>query len=465
MARSLSHIRFDQAFSRRTWLRGTSTGLAASLAEPFLPAWGEAVKTARASGNPALTPESMPKEFSVAEYQRRWRDVRERMRANQFDCLLIPQHRPGAMIPERPDGDADVQYLTGIPAGWVVVPYEGKITAISTGQLKPLLALKGPVRGLVLTSMYADSLKDIEIRFTEEEGAWSGPIIDCLRERGMTEARIGVGSLEDIFRNEEGSVNYTTFDRVRKALPQARFGSAGDLLWRVKLVHSPEEIAVLEKATEVSEAGLQAMMETARPGVVQREVWLSVFRAMVEASGERPWRVSLRAGAEGNTALGFPLEEILGKGQILNQEISGSVLGYGSQVNQSVLLGSPAPGDWPAAAQYCLDTFHYLMDMVKPGRNVNELSDFYELRVKARGGKGGGVFLHSSGLSDLPRWGPGRREGEGLALEAGMVFDLKPSAPIEGASPMPQFGDSVVVTEKGARRLGKRKMEILTLGA
>jgi Xaa-Pro aminopeptidase len=406
----------------------------------------------------------MPKEFSVAEFERRWNNLRERMRANQFDCLLVPQHRPGAMIPERCDGDADVQYVTGIPAGWAVVPYEGKITAISTGQLKPLLALKRPVPGIVLTSMYADNSQDIEIRFTEKEGAWSGPIIDCLRERGLTQARIGVGSLEDIFRNAEGSVNYTTFDRVRRAVPQARFGSAGDLLWRMKLVHSPEEIAVLEKATEVSEAGLQAMMETARPGVVHREVWLSVFRAMIEASGERPWRVSLRAGAEGNTALGFPLEEVLGAGQILNQEISGSVLGYGSQVNQSVLLGSPAPMDWPAAAQYCLDTFHFLLDMVAPGKNVNELCAFYEQRAKARGGKGGGVFLHSGGLSDLPRWGPGRPEGAGLTLEAGMVFDIKPSAPIKGASPMPQFGDSVVVTEKGARRLGKRKMEIVTLG-
>jgi Xaa-Pro aminopeptidase len=172
----------------------------------------------------------------------------------------------------------------------------------------------------------------------------------------------------------------------------------------MKLLHSPEEIAVLEKATEVSEAGLEAMMETARPGVVHREVWLSVYRAMVEASGERPWRVSLRDGAEGNTALGFPLEGILGEGQILNQEISGSVLGYGSQVNQSVLLGSPAPADWPAA-QYCLDTFHYLLDMVKPGRNVNDLCDFYELRVKARGGKRSGVFLQFRRIARPPRAG------------------------------------------------------------
>jgi Xaa-Pro aminopeptidase len=463
-----SKLKLHQDFSRRALLRRASAGIAASLAAPFLPASvlaGQTGHEGRASGNPPLSPESMPKEFSREEYQRRWHEVRERMRANQFDCLLIPQHRPGAMIPERPDGDADVQYFTGIPAGWVVLPHEGKITAISTPQLKPLLALKKPVPGIVLTSIYAEDSKDIEIRFTEEEGAWSGTIIDCLRERDLTEARIGVGSLADIFRNAEGSVNYTTFDRVRRAVPQARFGSAGDLLWRVKLVHSPEEVAVLERAAQVSEAGLEAMMKTARPGVVQREVWLSVFRAMVEASGERPWRVSLRAGAEGNTALGFPLEEVLGSGQILNQEISGSVLGYGAQVNHSVLLGSPAPADWPSAAQYCLETFHLLLDMVKPGRNVNELCDFYEQRVKARGGKGGGVFLHSGGLSDLPRWAPGRTEGAGLVLEPGMVFDIKPSAPITGVSPMPQFGDSVVVTEKGARRLGKRRMEIVTLGA
>jgi len=449
--------------SRRELLHTASAGLAVSAAAAVLPALGASAQNPRSSGpsKSALSPESMPKAWSREEMQRRWQNVRQRMKESHLDCLIVPQHRMGAMIAERIEGDADVQYLTGIPAGWVVLPYEGKVTAITTGQIKPLWGEKKPVAGVI---QFVDSAQDLDVRFVGE-GLWSRVIIDRLRELNMTQARIGIGDLEGTFRNEEGGVNYTTYDRIRKALPQVQVDSAVELLWQVKLVHSPEEIVALEKATEVSEAGLAAMMRTTRPGAIHRDVWLAVYDAMVQASGERPWRLALRAGEDGNTSLGFPLDEVFKPGQIMNQEISGSVLGYGSQVNHSVLIGSPAPADWQSAAQYCLDIFHGLVDMAAPGKNVNELTEYYAQKVKARGGKPGGVFLHSGGLGDLPRWGPGRAEGAGIILQAGMVFDVKPSGPIKGASPMPQFGDSVVITEKGARRLGKRKMEVVALGA
>jgi hypothetical protein len=76
----------------------------------------------------------------------------------------------------------------------------------------------------------------------------------------------------------------------------------------VKLPRSAEEIAVLEKATAVSEMALRRMMEMARPGTWHREVWLGVYGAMIAATGEVPVRLSLRSGAEGNTG-GQPLNE------------------------------------------------------------------------------------------------------------------------------------------------------------
>ena len=46
-----------------------------------------------------------------------------------------------------------------------------------------------------------------------------------------------------------------------------------------------------------------------------------------------------------------------------------------------------------------------------------------------------------------------------------MVFTIKPRIRIKGVkAPAAQFGDAVVVTANGARRLGTRKMEILSLG-
>jgi Xaa-Pro dipeptidase len=461
--------KFSETLSRRNLLLGAS-GMAASLAGTSLPAWSgtpQAGATADQSGpKRSLTPASMPKAWSPEEFRRRWKNVRQAMKDAHFDCLIVPQHNTQAMIHDRQDGDADVQYLVGIPAGWVIVPAEGKITAISN-RVGSLLAEKRPIAGLVMTTMFADTATDIEVRYADEEGSWSPTIIDCLKERKMDQARIGVGSIADLFRNAEGSVTYTTYDRVQKALPKAQFASAADILWRVKLVHSAEEIAALEKATEVSEVGVQAMMETARPGSVHREVWLKMYNAMVQASGERPWRLSISTRGSGNASFGFPMDDVFAAGQILGQECSGSVLGYGSQVNHSVLLGSPAPADWASAGQYSLDLFQSLIDRVAPGKSVKEFCDYCGEKLKARGvARPGGVLIHSGGLADLPRCGPGRMEGgDDLVFQAGMVFDLKPSVPVKQTPTPAEFGDSIVVTEKGARRLGKRKMELITLGA
>ncbi|MCZ6753331.1 MAG: hypothetical protein O7E51_16085, partial [Acidobacteria bacterium] len=70
------------------------------------------------------------------------------------------------------------------------------------------------------------------------------------------------------------------------------------------------------------------------------------------------------------------------------------------------------------------------------------------------------------GWGDGPRFGVGRMEGlDDLLIEAGMVFTMKPNVPIRDTSPAAQFGDAVLVTENGARRLGKRKLEVITAGA
>jgi Xaa-Pro aminopeptidase len=229
----------------------------------------------------------------------------------------------------------------------------------------------------------------------------------------------------------------------------------------VAALHSPEEIAVLEKTTQVGELGLQAMFETARPGMPQRVVWLAMFNAMVNASGERPFRVSVRADGPGNSALNRPLEEVMRAGQVLSQECSGCVLGYGSQVNHSVVVGAPAPADWDAAAKDSLDTFKEMVAAIAPGKMVKEICASYDKRLVARGDKPGALVIHSGGLGTLPRGGSAGATGQ-IVLQAGMVFDVKPAFRLKSGGTA-QFGDSVVVTENGARRLGKREMKVVKL--
>jgi Xaa-Pro aminopeptidase len=460
----------NSGLSRRDLLRAASASAAVSLAEPAI-SWSQAASSAdnptKGRAANSLTAASMPQGWTLDEIHRRWQKVRTLMKAAQLDCLLLPGAEPDGL------------YLSASSASWVVFPYDGRPAAIFPGREPLPVEILGAGAGARERSSEKSGEKfgekggeknapdlgmDLRSPRTEEEGMVSPLLVDVLREKGMAQARIGVSNLQDVYRNLEGNVNYTTYDHVLKAFPQSKFVPASDLMMRVKLVRSPEEIAVLEKATQVGEAGLRAMFATARPGVTHREVWTNVWRTMWEASGEYP-RVSIAANAQGATTHGRPVDEALSSGAVLAEEITSSVLGYQAQVNHSVAIGT-APADWDSAAKYSIEVFNNLLEWIAPGKTYKEFVDFYGQKQEARGTKPQNVVLWTCGFGDGPRSGPGgRTEGVNLSFEAGQVFDLKPVIAIrDGKGALAQFGDSVLVTEKGARRLGTRKLEVMSLG-
>ncbi|MDH3432040.1 MAG: M24 family metallopeptidase [Gammaproteobacteria bacterium] len=394
-------------------------------------------------GADELVPSKMPKGFSATEMQRRWKKCREWMNRDKFDCLIVPA---------RPQGNADVKWLSESNANWMVFPAEGQPTLIFRGGDD---------------SRNAKDKSPVEFDLRVSRFNRSQVIIDRLKELGLERARIGVGNLSGQMRNDEGGVSYVTMLKLKNALPKATFETAVPLLMQVKLERGADEIEVLRLASRVSELAIRAIVETAGPGVPHRDVWFHVFKTLLNASGEEPQRISIRGGDEGNTAGGRPLDEIFVAGQICSQELSGMVLGYASQVNHAMCIGPTKPRNWDSAFKYCVEIFHALVDYAKPGVSFQEYSEFYRKKVEAKGTAYWGVVFHTAGASgDGPRMGPTRPDENGdLVIQPGMVFTIKPRFAIAGVeTPSAQFGDAVLITENGAERLGRRKPEVITLG-
>ncbi len=384
MTDPLSQPKSGQGISRRDLLQGATVGIAASVGASLLPAIGHSQQPGQSG---TLTPESMPKKFSQGEFSRRWKRVRELMKENQMDCLIVPP------------GGTDARYLTGSGSGWVIFPYDGKIAQIVDP--RTILRSAGLDRYNITLLRDGDWQNDygVELRVDGRPresvtgnaagGHWSPAINDALNEKGMSRARIGVGNLSGVYRNEEGGVSYTTLNNVINAFPQARFESAFDVLMRAQLVKGPEEIAVLEKATAVAELGCQAMIETARPGVSLRELWITMYEAMLRASGlpgtiafSIPGvRTSEPNTSHGSAASGY----ILRAGDIMIEEISGYVMGYHAQVDHPVCVGTPAPAGWAKAAQDSIDMFYSVLDFLAPGKSMKEVNDYLLKLLTAKG--------------------------------------------------------------------------------
>jgi Xaa-Pro aminopeptidase len=445
----MSKIESNNGFTRREVLAGSSVISAGTLLSSC--ATMESSSRTRNSitipGMEQLVPENMPKGFSLNELQRRWQKCREWMRRADFDALLVPT---------RSEGNADVKWLTESGPDWVVFPQQGKPTAIyRVGDEDD--SFQGDTGGEF--NVMSSLLNRTDL------------IIDSLKQAGITTGRVGVGNLSGTLRKDEGGVSYTSLAKLMREFPAIKFESASDLLMRIKLARGPEEIEALRMSNRVGELAIKASIETAAPGVPQRDVWFQIAKAYLDASGESPGRITIRAGREGNTAGGKPLNEIIKAGQILSETLSASVLGYNLQVNQTMCVGRPEPKNWESTFKYNMDLFDALVDWAKPGRSFADYSAFYKQEIDKRiavvGGKYyEGVIFHTGGaLGDGPRMGWGRDdENSDLVIEPGMVFSIKPRVPIPGLdTPSTQIGDGVLITENGAVRLGRRKIEPITI--
>ncbi len=117
------------------------------------------------------------------------------------------------------------------------------------------------------------------------------------------------------------------------------------------------------------------------------------------------------------------------------------------------------------------DCFHAILDKMKPGVTIGAVMDTYERTVKKAGAnryKFSHPMMHARGLGDeRPALfgNVGLKEFRRIQLKPGMTFVLKPRAGQLRGKRVAQIGDTVAITRNGAKRLGKRKLELMVTGA
>lgn len=385
--------------------------------------------------------------FSLAERDRRFARVRALMAERDLDCLLAPATDVG-------EAQANSRYLCqvgGVQGGaWVVFPAAGEVTAILSSERE--------------MRMWVDNLQwPRDIRW----GSFSELVPQRVRELGLAGGRIGVVGLVEQYMRPEGVIPYETWRRISAALPQATFPPANEVLERARAVKGPEEIAVVQRITDANEAAIATMMETARPGVEEGEVWLAMAEVLMRHSADYPARLSLgcngrQANASNTMALPLRMED----GGILSQEIDARLQGYRAQCNHSILIGSKNAQAYGEAMNATIETFLELVQWVKPGKTVGEFLEEYARIAQARGGKAGGMIFHTCGLGqDRPRTGP-RPFARDLdwVIEPGWTFTIKTQVQMNTTGVWALVGEPITLDKTGARRLGHRELKPFVTG-
>ena len=158
--------------------------------------------------------------LSLKERDRRWAMVREEMRRQNLDCLVL------CGLPCEWDSKiADARYLSPVAGNaefnFLVFPLQGEPT-----QLTPMLTF------LEYWAMAQDWVKDIR----QKKGTWANSVVTRLRELGLEKKRIGVDGLLGPMDPMGFSLQHLFGDG--RSLPGAAFVNLDDTMERMRMVKS-----------------------------------------------------------------------------------------------------------------------------------------------------------------------------------------------------------------------------------
>lgn len=389
--------------------------------------------------------------FTLAERDRRWAAVRAAMAAEGIDVILAPQNTGHSM-----DFQADARYLTHCGGGGdadiaAVFPLEGDVTAIATSA-KP---------------RWMPEVQDWTSDVREARRNYGKVMVERIRELGLEKARIGISGLGEIggTRSAEGLILHGTWLQIREAFPEAEIVDATQVMASVRDVKSDEEVRCLTHAVEIIEKGYEAEIAAARAGAVDWEVWAATQYGLLKNGSEAPIHCNWISGPNVVRTLTRPTFRVLEAGDLIINELEACWIGYQAQCVQPVFVERADPVH-EELIKVQREVFDTVLAAIKPGTDLGSLSELTQETVKRAAPTNGPaagatakLTMHGKGAGDDgPIITGAARDPRQLAytLKKNMTFVYKPSVLTSDGASICTWGDTVVVTENGARRLGTR---------
>jgi len=369
---------------------------------------------------------------TLAERDRRLDALRRAMAEAGFDALLV------AGKGHWWTGRGYLRYLTDFHL-W---GHDG--LALLTPEGDPVMALTSPAvaRMVAQRGWLTDARGDFALVPT---------IVDEMRARGLGSGRIGVVGFEWILPAGR-------FERLRQALPGARFESADALFDDVRAIKSPVEIEQARELWSVMRAAMASFEAALAPGRSQREVAAEAI-ATAHALGGRD---VLALIGEDPSTLAPPTGAPLACDDVVrfHIEVCGET---GHWAERTSVFAYREPTEIELALTRAeVAAFDAVRAQVRAGSTLAELAAVYEAALRDHGfpplGTSHHFDVHGQGLDaiEAPRFSSADPAGThpDAVLRAGMLLSYHPARPIS-TTPIwgPDIHDDVLVRADGLERL------------
>ncbi|NNJ11194.1 aminopeptidase P family protein [Chloroflexales bacterium ZM16-3] len=251
---------------------------------------------------------------------------------------------------------------------------------------------------------------------------------------------------------------------LEAAMPGIEVADATDLLAELRMAKDADELAIMEQAARIVEAGLARAIGQIRVGMTERQLSKIVSEEIVAAGGEgESFENIVASGPNGANPHHSNSDRAFVSGDLITIDCGARYRGYISDTTRTVALGEP---DAEARAVYDLvrRANEAGKAAARPEASGSEI-DAAARQVIEAGGYGA-YFIHRTGhgigmeVHELPNI----VAGSDAPLVPGTTFTIEPGIYIPGRIGV-RIEDDMVITADGARSLTNMSRELLVIPA
>jgi len=226
-----------------------------------------------------------------------------------------------------------------------------------------------------------------------------------------------------------------------------------DLLARLRAAHEPQELALLERAIEITRAGHEAAARATVAGVTERDVQTKIEYAFF-SNGATGLSYSSIVGSGPNGAVLHwdHNDRPLRAGDLVVIDAAAEYGRYASDITRTYPVSGKFTDEQARVYRAVYQAQEDIFAAIKPGVSMADLQKVAEASLKRAGyleafihgfGHFVGLDVHDAGRYDLP-------------LPVGAIFTVEPGVYLPDRGFGVRIEDEVMVTEAGYRHLSSR---------
>ena len=267
-------------------------------------------------------------------------------------------------------------------------------------------------------------------------------VLAAIRRRGLK--RVGF---------EPGRMMWSSFASLKLGLPpKALLVPAADLVEELRVIKSPEELALIRLSVETNSRAFELAVARCRPGMKEQDLAAELEYRMRRLGAEKPaFDTIVASGARSALPHAQPTAARLNPGDLVVVDMGALREGYCSDMTRMLSIGEPGP-KVKRMYRAVLEAQLAAIDSVRAGVLAARVDRIARKVLKKYGLDE--AFTHSTGhglgleIHESPRIGASAKG----RLQAGMAVTVEPGVYLEGFGGI-RIEDTVAVTDTGCEVL------------